>query len=206
MDEEGTPEVGPEPAPEVTTVPLDEVESMESEPQPLDPALIDEDVVRALMHEVETLRARAEDAEKAVVYKAAEVANVRKRAGVEQAVTRRWASQGVIRRMLGILDDLDRALSVAEPDGESTAAVLDGVRMVRARLWDELSAEGVTAIISAGARFDPQLHEAVMMVPPSEATPAGHIVSVLEMGYRLHERVLRAARVVVASEATDAET
>lgn len=193
---------------EAAAGPVDEVE--EDPFDEIDPDLIDEDVVRALMKEARDLRdalARAEDraekAEKEVAYKAAEAANVRRRGAQDVAAVRKYAGMVLARRMVGVLDDLQRALGHAEAqagDGADDDTVVQGLRMVRDRLWQELEADGVTLVDAEGATFDPEVHEALTTVPVSDEHPANTIVSVLEPGYRYADRLLRAARVVVASE------
>ena len=92
-----------------------------------------------------------------------------------------------------LLDDLERALEAAEEHEE--AKLEDGVRLVHRALADALQREGLTEIETDGA-FDPHVHEA-LLAQPSEAEP-GTVIEVLQKGYRLGDRVLRPARVVVA--------
>ena len=93
-----------------------------------------------------------------------------------------------------VLDDLERALVAAEEHEE--AKLEDGVRLVHRALADVLARAGLAEIETDGA-FDPHVHEALLAQPVEGAEP-GSVVEVLQKGYRLGDRVLRPARVVVA--------
>lgn len=139
---------------------------------------------------------KAISAEKEISYRDAEIQNVRKRMLVEKADAVQYASMGLARRMLAVLDDTDRAIATVGDDDDSSVA--DGLRLIRSRLWQELTAAGVSQI-STDALFDPNLHEAIATIPATDEIPAKSIVSVLEPGYRFKERIVKAARVVVAA-------
>ena len=139
---------------------------------------------------------KAEAAEKEIAYRDAEIQNVRKRMASEKAEAVQYASMGLARRMIAVFDDTNRAIN-AIPEGTEDP-ISDGLRLLRNRLWQELSAAGVSEI-STEIEFDPNLHEALTTVPASDQTPAKTIVSVIEPGYRFKDRIIRAARVVVAT-------
>ena len=134
---------------------------------------------------------RAEAAEKEITYRDAEIQNVRKRLMSEKATAIQYGGMGMARKMLGVLGDIDRALSANEDEGLS---------LIRSKMWSELSGDGVAKIEAKGQKFDPAKMEAITTIPASEAFPAGHVVDVLEAGYMYKQRVLTATRVVVASE------
>ena len=141
---------------------------------------------------------RAETAEKEIAYKDAEIQNVRKRLMAEKSSLIQYGGMGLARRMIPILNDVDRALGQVEEDDESPVA--QGLRLLRNKLWRELEADGIKAIEAKGQQFDPSHMEAITTLPASEQYPAGIVIDVLEPGYMYKERVLRAARVVVATE------
>ena len=141
---------------------------------------------------------RAEKAEKEIAYKDAEIQNVRKRLMAEKAELVQYSGMGLARRMLTVLGDVDRALD--NLDKEDASAVAQGLRLLRNKMWHELSADGVTAIEAKDQPFDPAKMEAITTIPASDAYPSGNVVDVLESGYMYKQRVLLAARVVVASE------
>jgi molecular chaperone GrpE len=123
---------------------------------------------------------------------AAEFDNYRKRTARDQ--------ERLVKELLPVLDDLERALEAAEAHEE--AKLEDGVRLVHRSLAAALSKEGLEAIPTDGA-FDPHVHEALLS-QPSEAEE-GTVIEVLQKGYKLGDRVLRPARVVVAAPKENAE-
>ena len=141
---------------------------------------------------------RAEKAEKEIAYKDAEIQNVRKRLMGEKAELIQYSGMGLARRMLTVLGDVDRAIENLDKDDSS--AVAQGLRLLRNKMWHELSADGVTAIEAQNQSFDPAKMEAITTIPASDAYPSGNVVDVLESGYMYKQRVLLAARVVVASD------
>ena len=147
---------------------------------------------------LEEALALAEKAEKEIAYKDAEVQNVRKRLMAEKADLIQYSGMGLARRMLTVLGDVDRALDNLDKDDSS--AVAQGLRLLRNKMWHELSADGVTPIEAKGQSFDPAKMEAITTIPASDAFATGHVVDVLEAGYMYKQRILLAARVVVASD------
>ncbi len=147
---------------------------------------------------LEQALARAEKAEKEIAYKEAETQNVRKRMMAEKSELIQYGSMGLARKMLTILSDVDRALSSINDDDQTPVA--QGLRLLRNKMWHELSGEGVTAIEAKGKQFDPAKMDAITTIPASDDFPAGSVVDVLEAGYMFKQRVLIAARVVVSSE------
>ncbi len=147
---------------------------------------------------LEEALARAEKAEKEIAYKEAETQNVRKRMMAEKSDLIQYGGMGLARKMLTILSDVDRALSSL--DDEDQTPVAQGLRLLRNKMWHELSGEGVTSIEAKGKQFDPAKMEAITTIPASENFPSGSVVDVLEAGYMYKQRVLIAARVVVSSE------
>jgi molecular chaperone GrpE len=133
---------------------------------------------------------------------AADFENYRKRAARDQESLAARASEALVKELLPILDDLERALGAAEQHEE--AKLEEGVRLVHRALFEALRRQGLEQIATDG-RFDPHVHEALLS-QPSEAEE-GSVIDVLQKGYRLGDRVLRPARVVVAAaRAEEAES
>ena len=129
---------------------------------------------------------------------AAEFENFRKRAARDQASLAARAAERLVKELLPVLDDLERALAAAAEtdDPKSDSLKLEeGVRLVHRQLADTLRREGLEEIATDG-RFDPHVHEALLS-QPAEADE-GTVLEVLQKGYRLGDRVLRPARVIVA--------
>jgi len=125
---------------------------------------------------------------------AADFENYRKRALRDQQTLAAHAHERLVKELLPVIDDLERALEAAEQHDE--AKVIDGVRLVRDSLLRSLEREGL-AEIEADGKFDPHVHEA-LLTQPAEGAEEGDVVQVLQKGYRLGDRVLRPARVIVA--------
>jgi molecular chaperone GrpE len=126
----------------------------------------------------------------------ADFENFRKRTAKDLQAAGARARVGLIREILPVVDNLERALSVA-PQGEGDAFV-EGVRLVYRDLEGALARAGVEAIEPKGDAFDPNVHEALSM-RPQEGAESGTVVDVVEKGYRTADTVVRPARVVVAS-------
>ena len=153
-----------------------------------------ENVVEEIVEEIDPLTQaiqRAEAAEKEISYRDAEIQNVRKRLMSEKASAIQYGGMGMARKMLNILYDIDRALSVNEDEG---------LALIRSKMWSELSTDGVTKIETKGGKFDPTKMEAITTLPPSDEYPANSVIDELESGYMYKDRVLTPARVVVSSD------
>lgn len=124
----------------------------------------------------------------------AEFDNYRKRMARDQEELVARASERLVRALLPVLDDLERALDAAAEHEE--AKLEEGVRLVHRSLADALAKEGLAEISTDGS-FDPHTQEALLS-QPSEADE-GTVVQVLQKGYTLGERVLRPARVVISA-------
>jgi molecular chaperone GrpE len=128
----------------------------------------------------------------------ADFENARKRLLRDAEVERKYATESLARDLLAVFDNLDRALSAAKTAGES-GPLATGVSATSSLFLDILRRHGVKKIeCKPGTAFDPNLHQAVMEQPSEEFKP-GQIVQVLEQGFMLHDRVLRAASVIVAA-------
>jgi molecular chaperone GrpE len=132
---------------------------------------------------------------------AADFENYRKRVARDQESLVARAHERLVKELLPVLDDLERALAAAEEHEE--AKLEEGVRLVHEELKSALKREGVAEIETNG-RFDPHVHEALLS-QPSDAEE-GSVIEVVQKGYRLGDRVVRPARVVVAApQETDGE-
>jgi molecular chaperone GrpE len=132
---------------------------------------------------------------------AAEFDNYRKRAARDQESLVARAHERLVKELLPVLDDLERALEAAEAHEE--AKLEEGVALVARSFAGVLRKEGLEEVATDG-KFDPHIHEALLS-QPSEAEE-GTVIEVLQKGYRLGDRVLRPARVVVAASKQLEET
>ena len=131
---------------------------------------------------------------------AADFDNYRKRSARDQEALVARAHERLVKQLLPVLDNLELALIAATEHEEEQ--VLEGVELVLRELNDALRKEGLEEI-ETGGRFDPHVHEA-LLTQPSEAEE-GSVIEVLQKGYRLGDRVLRPARVVVSQGPPEAE-
>jgi molecular chaperone GrpE len=128
----------------------------------------------------------------------ADLENYRRRVTRERQEAVRYAAQGVVEKLLPVLDSFEKALEASQnSDSVSIASLQEGVAMVHGQLRTALTDSGVQEIDAAGQVFDPNIHEAVAQHETSEV-PEGQVLHQVRKGYKLHERLVRPATVVVA--------
>jgi molecular chaperone GrpE len=125
---------------------------------------------------------------------AADFDNYKKRAAREREEYVVLANERLLKELLPVLDDLERALNAAEQHEE--AQLEEGVRLVHRSLASLLARNGVEEIATDG-KFDPHVHEA-LLAQPAEDREQGDVLDVIQKGYKLGDRVVRPARVIVA--------
>ena len=132
----------------------------------------------------------------------ADLANARRRHDEERLSIQQQANSRLLVQLLPIVDELDLAVnhleigSSASPEASVSESWAQGVRLIQRKLAGFLESQGVARIESLGEPFNPELHEAVGMAQVEDAE-SGHVVEVLRQGYRLHDRVVQVAQVVV---------
>jgi molecular chaperone GrpE len=124
----------------------------------------------------------------------AELENLRKRAARDVAQAGQRAKANLVRELLPVVDNLERALATANPEEDHLA---EGVRLVHVELVNTLERNGIRAFDPAGEPFDPNVHEAISMREGENGS--GLVLDVVEKGYKLGDSVIRPARVVVSS-------
>jgi molecular chaperone GrpE len=144
---------------------------------------------------------RLKDTHERLLRSAAEFDNFKKRALKEKEDMQKFGSERVLKDFLPVVDNLERALDHAEQ--HDLAQVLEGVKLVQKLFDSTLARHGVTGFSAVGKQFDPSLHEALMQ-QESDAPP-NTVVSEMAKGYKLHDRLVRPAAVVVAKPRTQAE-
>lgn len=126
----------------------------------------------------------------------AEFDNYRKRTLKEKAELIKFASEEVLKDLLPVIDDLDRALKAIETANDINA-VKEGISLIVNKFNDFLKAKGVKEIDAIGKELDTDLHEAITKIPVQDDAQKGKIVDVIQKGYMLHEKVMRFSKVVV---------
>jgi len=130
----------------------------------------------------------------------AEMQNIRRRAEQDVEKAHKFALEKFAGDILAVADNLERALSAGDQEDEKQKPVLEGVDLTLKSLLDVLGKYKVEQIDPSGEPFDPQLHEALTMVPNPAMEP-NTVMDVMQKGYTLNGRLIRAARVVVSKEA-----
>ena len=135
-----------------------------------------------------------------VVRLTADYDNYRKRAQRDKIEARQFANQGILEKLLPVLDNFEMAI-IAVKDADPS--VRDGVQMIYDQLLSVLKAEGVEPVDAVGKQFDPNLHEAISQ-EESDEVEEGEVISQIQRGFILNDRLVRPARVVVAKAAEGA--
>ncbi len=191
--------------PEIDDVRDDITSGMKGEDDAADIALAAVDELADRATELETLREQLEASQEQLLRNAAEFQNYRRRTEQEKTQLVELGKSLVIQQFLDVLDDFRRSLEAAEQveqterqSGPAYRALKEGVELVYRKFMDELSKLGVEPIEAVGQPFDENEHEAMMQQPDSDAEP-GIIVEELQKGYRINDRILRHAKVIVAA-------
>lgn len=169
-------------------------EEVPAEEKAAEPEAVDE--TTALRQELESVKAQANEYLDGWQRARAEMANLRKRVEREQAEFTKLANASLIARILPVLDDFERA-SQTVPDNLRELTWVDGIILIWRKLQSILEAEGLQPIQAVGEQFDPLVHEAVVQEETAEHED-GQVISELQRGYKLHDRLLRPSLVKVA--------
>lgn len=150
----------------------------------------------ATVDEVAQLRQRLASLEDGLLRARADYQNLQRRSSAERAEAVLYANAELMKSLLPVVEGLQRAVESAKT-GENLKPVFDGVRLVYEDLMKTLGAHGLESIDAKGKKFDPRVHEALMMQPSKDA-PEGTVIEEVGRGYQLRDRVLRPAKVIVA--------
>jgi molecular chaperone GrpE len=127
----------------------------------------------------------------------AEMENLRTRTSREISEQARYAALPLMRDLLPVVDNIERAIEAATKAGESPS-LLEGFKLVHQQLLTALQAHNCVRIEALGEPFDPQFHAAILQ-QPSDTMPANHVALVAQAGFRLHDRVVRPAQVIIST-------
>jgi molecular chaperone GrpE len=157
------------------------------------------DDVERLRAELDAAQAQAADHLASLQRTAADFANYRRRTAEDRDRESGLASEQLLRKLLSVADDFDRALE-AMPVELRDLGWIEGIVLLDRKLRQLLESEGVTPIEAIGRPFDPREHEAIASLP-APGIPDGEVVAEIQRGYRIRDRVLRPAMVAIASGA-----
>jgi len=163
-------------------------------PQPIDSELesieiLAEDEVISLKNENEALKDK-------YLRLYSDFENFKRRTNKERIELFKMAGQEVLKSLIPVIDDFDRAEKAFEASNESQSLV-EGIKLVSSKLKNTLEIQGLKAYNSVGEVFDADFHEAITKIPAPSDDLKGKIVDEIEKGYKLHDKVLRFAKVVV---------
>ena len=175
-----------------------EVVAEEPQPEPHEKKKKSEkgDKTRHRDEELKALQARMDEVSDKYVRLAAEFDNYRRRTAKERLELISTAGEDVIKGMLPVLDDCERALQVLRESGSDKAAI-EGTELIFNKLMTYLKGRGLSVIEAVGKELDTDYHEAVAQFPVQESDKKNRIVDVIQQGYMLNDKVIRFAKVVV---------
>ena len=127
----------------------------------------------------------------------AEMENLRRRTELDVEKAHKFALEKLVNELLPVLDSLDRALEVANKDNDAMAAMVEGIELTRKSMLDVVAKFGVQVVADIDVPMDPNVHQAIAMVESDEVA-AGNVLMVMQKGYTLNGRTIRAAMVSVA--------
>jgi len=125
-----------------------------------------------------------------------EFENYRKRTAREKIDIITNASENVLKEIIPILDDFERAIANNE-NVEEISTIKEGFELIHNKIFKTLTNQGLTSMDSIGKSFDPDIHEAITKIPATKNKMKGKVMDVIEKGYTLNEKVIRFAKVVV---------
>lgn len=149
------------------------------------------------VEDLKSLRNDLGEARERLLRAQAELDNYRKRAARQIEEERRYANLPLIRDLLHVWDNMNRAIQAAEQSGQSDS-LLEGFKMVVGQMEEVLDRYHCKRIEAVGKPFDPHLHEAILQ-QPSEEHPHGTVTQETQTGFQLHDRVVRPSQVIVAA-------
>ena len=150
------------------------------------------------LEELTDRAAKADERWERLLRTTADFDNFKKRAAREKQDAIKFANESLIQKLIPVLDNFDMALAAAQSEQtEATQSLQTGINMIYQQLRNVLVESGLEEVDAAGKAFDPNLHEAVSQQETNEVAE-GHVVQQLRKGYKLRDRLLRPATVVVA--------
>lgn len=161
-----------------------------------DPTANQENSTFDVSEEIKKLQEQAEKYKNDYLYLRAEFDNYRRHVIKERSDLTKYGAEYLVRDLLGVLDNFERALHV-KATSENINTYVQGIQLTATELKNVLSKHGVTEVPSEGVAFDPNIHEALTSEPTDRMEP-GFVLRCFQKAYKLHEKIIRPAQVVVA--------
>lgn len=162
-----------------------------------EPAMTPEAEIAALKLQLADAEARATAARDTQLRAAADMENTRRRLERDAANTLKYASEKLLGDLLAVADSLELGLKAAEAPESHVKALAEGMQLTHRQIMAFFEKNGVKQLDPKGEPFNPDAHQAMSMIESAEV-PANHVLMVMQKGYKLHERLLRPAMVMVA--------
>lgn len=180
------------------------VEAMEQvEAQPVEPTDVDSEVtaeqarIAELEAELETAIQKAAEERERALRTAAEMENLRRRTELDVEKAHKFALEKFANELLPVLDNLERAIELADKENEALKPMIEGVELTLKSMQSGVAKFGLVALDPINQPFDPNAHQAMSMVPSADVAP-NTVIAVMQKGYDLNGRVIRPAMVMIA--------
>ncbi|CAJ1858473.1 nucleotide exchange factor GrpE [Aeromonas veronii] len=180
------------------------VEAMEQvEVQPVEPTDVDSEVtaeqarIAELEAQLETAIQKAAEERERALRTAAEMENLRRRTELDVEKAHKFALEKFANELLPVLDNLERAIELADKENEALKPMIEGVELTLKSMQSGVAKFGLVALDPINQPFDPNAHQAMSMVPSADVAP-NTVIAVMQKGYDLNGRVIRPAMVMVA--------
>lgn len=180
------------------------VETMEQvEAQPVEPTDVDSEVtaeqarIAELEAQLETAIQKAAEERERALRTAAEMENLRRRTELDVEKAHKFALEKFANELLPVLDNLERAIELADKENESLKPMIEGVELTLKSMQSGVAKFGLVALDPINQPFDPNAHQAMSMVPSADVAP-NTVIAVMQKGYDLNGRVIRPAMVMIA--------
>ncbi|MBL0441751.1 nucleotide exchange factor GrpE [Aeromonas veronii] len=180
------------------------VEAMEQvEAQPVEPTDVDSEVtaeqarIAELEAQLETAIQKAAEERERALRTAAEMENLRRRTEMDVEKAHKFALEKFANELLPVLDNLERAIELADKENEALKPMIEGVELTLKSMQSGVAKFGLVALDPINQPFDPNAHQAMSMVPSADVAP-NTVIAVMQKGYDLNGRVIRPAMVMIA--------
>lgn len=180
------------------------VEAMEQvEAQPVEPTDVDSEVtaeqarIAELEAQLETAIQKAAEERERALRTAAEMENLRRRTELDVEKAHKFALEKFANELLPVLDNLERAIELADKENEALKPMIEGVELTLKSMQSGVAKFGLVALDPINQPFDPNAHQAMSMVPSADVPP-NTVIAVMQKGYDLNGRVIRPAMVMIA--------
>lgn len=180
------------------------VEAMEQvEAQPVEPTDVDSEVtaeqarIAELEAQLETAIQKAAEERERALRTAAEMENLRRRTELDVEKAHKFALEKFAGELLPVLDNLERAIELADKENEALKPMIEGVELTLKSMQSGVAKFGLVALDPTNQPFDPNAHQAMSMIPSADVAP-NTVIAVMQKGYELNGRVIRPAMVMIA--------